>query len=322
MKTLSLLLTVVSLMLAPAVQAKTQNGRFNSQLVSAYEISNKTPKAKVARFQREQGLRIDGIVGPETRACVNAVTSKEKPRRAIFVRAPQRSKSQQVAVRKSGTRVGNNIHPTALQEVGRRENASQGPFKRVAELLKKINFRPRPTIYWTPTATGKGNAIMRSPSGQVLAQVSWQNKKEAEIEGNIQFSNGTLNFQKYKYFGRGKKRFRDSTWAFSPHPRGKYTSRLKPFRSIAIDPRRVTPGSDIWIKELVGIPLPGEKKPHDGWCEADNIGSGIKGDRIDIYCGPKTYRHYLAQFGIKHLGRLSAIVIRPPKFQQVAGVRR
>ena len=57
-----------------------------------------------------------------------------------------------------------------------------------------------------------------------------------------------------------------------------------PLRTLAVDPQIVPRGSVVFIKETVGLPLPGGGV-HDGLWYASDVGGAIKGDRIDLYTG-------------------------------------
>lgn len=67
--------------------------------------------------------------------------------------------------------------------------------------------------------------------------------------------------------------------------------RVVPMRTLAVDPKVVPKGSVVFIKETVGLPLPGGGV-HDGLWYASDIGGAIKGDRIDLYtgAGPRSAR--------------------------------
>jgi len=56
---------------------------------------------------------------------------------------------------------------------------------------------------------------------------------------------------------------------------------------VAVDPAIVSRRSIIFIKETVGMPLPGGGV-HDGYWYASDIGGGIKGNRIDLFTGAGT----------------------------------
>ena len=56
-------------------------------------------------------------------------------------------------------------------------------------------------------------------------------------------------------------------------------------RTVAVDPAIVARRSIIFIKETVGLPLPGGGV-HDGYWYASDVGGAIKGQRIDLFTGP------------------------------------
>jgi len=56
-------------------------------------------------------------------------------------------------------------------------------------------------------------------------------------------------------------------------------------RTVAVDPAIVSRRSIIFIKETVGMPLPGGGV-HDGYWYASDVGGAIKGQRIDLFTGP------------------------------------
>lgn len=60
--------------------------------------------------------------------------------------------------------------------------------------------------------------------------------------------------------------------------------RVAPMRTVAVDPAIVSRHSIIFIKETVGMPLPGGGV-HDGYWYASDIGGAIKGARIDLFTG-------------------------------------
>lgn len=60
-----------------------------------------------------------------------------------------------------------------------------------------------------------------------------------------------------------------------------------PFRSIAVDPKRLQLGRWYYAPELDGVtlPAPNAGERHDGCLRADDKGSGVKGDAIDLFVG-------------------------------------
>ena len=77
--------------------------------------------------------------------------------------------------------------------------------------------------------------------------------------------------------------------AREPHGLGATTAyRLVPFRSIAVDPRKIALGSALYIPTLRGVEIrlsDGERANHDGYVLAVDIGSEILGDHIDFFTG-------------------------------------
>lgn len=57
-----------------------------------------------------------------------------------------------------------------------------------------------------------------------------------------------------------------------------------PLRTVAIDPRVVPKRTKLFIKETVGMKLPGGGR-HDGIWYASDTGGGIKGSKIDLFTG-------------------------------------
>jgi 3D (Asp-Asp-Asp) domain-containing protein len=60
--------------------------------------------------------------------------------------------------------------------------------------------------------------------------------------------------------------------------------RVAPMRTVAVDPAIVSRHSIIFIKETVGMRLPGGGV-HDGFWYASDVGGAIKGARIDLFTG-------------------------------------
>jgi 3D (Asp-Asp-Asp) domain-containing protein len=61
--------------------------------------------------------------------------------------------------------------------------------------------------------------------------------------------------------------------------------KVSPMRTVAIDRALITRGAILFIKETVGMLLPGGGR-HDGYWYASDTGGAIKGDRIDLFTGP------------------------------------
>jgi 3D (Asp-Asp-Asp) domain-containing protein len=55
-------------------------------------------------------------------------------------------------------------------------------------------------------------------------------------------------------------------------------------RTVAVDRRVIAPRSVLFIKETVGLKMP-DGTTHDGYWYASDVGSAIKGKRIDLFTG-------------------------------------
>ena len=60
--------------------------------------------------------------------------------------------------------------------------------------------------------------------------------------------------------------------------------RVIPMRTIAVDKAVIPRRTVVFIKETVGLKMP-DGRDHDGYWYATDIGSAIKGKRIDLYTG-------------------------------------
>jgi 3D (Asp-Asp-Asp) domain-containing protein len=84
--------------------------------------------------------------------------------------------------------------------------------------------------------------------------------------------------------------------------------RVSPMRTLAVDPTRIPRRTIVFIKETVGMKLPGGGV-HDGRWYASDVGGAIKGNRVDLFTGQG--RASMAQFLRKglSLGTVSAVKV-------------
>jgi len=60
--------------------------------------------------------------------------------------------------------------------------------------------------------------------------------------------------------------------------------KLIPYRTVAVDGKRIKLGAVLYLPALVGVRLP-SGEVHDGFVFAHDIGQGITGNRIDVFVG-------------------------------------
>ena len=81
-------------------------------------------------------------------------------------------------------------------------------------------------------------------------------------------------------------------------------------RTVAVDRKLIAPHSVLFIKETVGLKMP-DGSTHDGYWYASDVGSAIKGKRIDLFTGanPKSMSP------LKGLNLASLTAIKVGEFQ-------
>lgn len=150
------------------------------------------------------------------------------------------------------------------------------------------------------------DAKLRKMDDTVIAEVSHQFKAALAIEGTGRLIDGRI----VNYGGVKDHETRyvltRANWGF-----GVGTCELKPFRTIAVDPRTIPLGAVVRIEETVGMVLP-DGTVHDGLWRAEDIGGAIKGQRIDLFVGDGDRGDILTRHGIDNLQPLSVTVVTPP----------
>ena len=67
---------------------------------------------------------------------------------------------------------------------------------------------------------------------------------------------------------------------------------LTPFRSIAVDTKKIDIGETLYVAQLDGVrmeaPHINQSFVHDGCLLADDVGHGVKGKQIDIFVASKS----------------------------------
>jgi 3D (Asp-Asp-Asp) domain-containing protein len=150
------------------------------------------------------------------------------------------------------------------------------------------------------------DAVVRDMKDNVIAKVSSDFKKAADVEGTARLIDGRL----INFAGSKKREVR---WIVTtaPYGLGVRHCELTPYRVVAIDPKVIPLGSLIKIRETVGMKLP-DGSIHDGYWYAYDIGGAILKDRIDLFVGDGDRGDVLRAHKIKHLMPLSVEIVSPP----------
>lgn len=149
--------------------------------------------------------------------------------------------------------------------------------------------------------------FLLSMEDQVLAQVSSAYKHALSIEGTGRLVNEKI----ITFAGRKEGEIR-YFFSRSEYGLGVGGCALKPFHTIAVDPTKIPLGAVVQIQETVGMLLPDGSR-HDGLWRAEDIGSAIQGDHIDLFVGNGDQGEVLRRAGILNLQPLTVKMIEAPK---------
>jgi 3D (Asp-Asp-Asp) domain-containing protein len=141
-----------------------------------------------------------------------------------------------------------------------------------------------PTFYRildeTQWPTGERTEALFTREGQPIARVTLEFRRQLDIEGSARLRDGRiLNIEE-----RVGGHMRYLLVRGAPFGVGAPGYRLVPYRTVAVDPRRIKLGTVLYIPSLVGIPLP-TGEIHDGFTFAQDTGRGITGSRLDVFVG-------------------------------------
>jgi len=141
-----------------------------------------------------------------------------------------------------------------------------------------------PTFYRildeTTWPAGERTEELFTREGQLIARVTPAFKRQLDIEGSARLRDGRVPNIEEPVGGH----MRYLIVRGAPFGVGAPGYRLVPYRTVAVDPRRIRLGTVLYIPSLVGITLP-TGGVHDGFCFAHDTGHGIIGSRIDIFVG-------------------------------------
>jgi len=143
---------------------------------------------------------------------------------------------------------------------------------------------------------------------EVIAMVALGFFKDLRIEGSGIIMDGrVVNF--------GGRKDGTTRWRFTRSVYGDGVGQcpLVPFHTIAVDPREIPLGTRVFIDETAGLKLP-DGTLHDGNWIAEDVGSAIQQDRIDLYTGEgREGGNLLVKQGITNLRALTVRFVEAPR---------
>lgn len=148
--------------------------------------------------------------------------------------------------------------------------------------------------------------VIRDLEGNVLARVSTAFKRAVSVEGSGKLRDGRM-------INYADKVGDEVRFFVTPNPwgTGAGTCALEPFRTVAVDPKRIPLGALVRIDETAGMVLP-DGSIHDGLWRVEDIGEVIRGDRIDLFVGEKAHGPVLDRHQIYYLRVLTVRLVAPP----------
>ncbi len=136
------------------------------------------------------------------------------------------------------------------------------------------------TFYWLveeDNYQGKKTNPLYTPDGKLVGRFTSQFIKDFHVESCAMLSDGRI----ISYL----KGSNHCQLVDLPIGANGYT--LTELRSVAVDPTVIPIGSALFIEDAADVPI-ADSQVHDGIFYAQDVGSAIKGNRIDVYLGPKS----------------------------------
>ena len=151
----------------------------------------------------------------------------------------------------------------------------------------------KPTFYWIAFEedfSGPKDTPIYDTSGKLIGYFPKAFVKSLRLEGTGKLRDG-----------RVLTYVRNDRYAFvknAPYGVGHRNNPLKPFRSLAVDTHIIPAGSVLFIPRARGVRLP-DGSVHDGIFYAHDVGSAIRGKRLDIFVAHKEWRRFFEKAGIR-----------------------
>lgn len=149
-------------------------------------------------------------------------------------------------------------------------------------------------------------ASVLAMDGTVLAKVTPRFMKDLAMEGSAKLRDGRVLNWAGRINNESRYHFTKLAWG-----RGTGACALAPFRTIAADPAQIPSGAVVRIAETVGMKLPDGTRS-DGLWRAEDTGSAILHDRIDLFIGRKSDAAFLTAAGIANMAALRISLVAHP----------
>lgn len=136
------------------------------------------------------------------------------------------------------------------------------------------------TFYWLveeDAYSGRKTSPLYGTDGKLVGRFTPQFVRDFRTESCAQLGDGTI----ISYMKRANR------CQVVDEPIGVNGFTLKELKSVAVDPSVIPVGSRLYIPEAEGVTF-SDSSCHNGVFYAHDIGGAIKGNRIDIYLGPKS----------------------------------
>lgn len=129
-------------------------------------------------------------------------------------------------------------------------------------------------------AKGTPSEPLLSREGRVIARVSPAFKAKLDEEGSARLRDGRVVNLDEPVDGRP----RYLVVRNAPFGIGAPGYKLIPYRTVAVDPKRIELGTVLYVPALAGIKLP-TGEIHDGFCFAHDTSTSVAENEIDIFIG-------------------------------------
>ncbi len=177
----------------------------------------------------------------------------------------------------------------------------------------------KPTFYWIIYEGDfpSGDHIKKAPvfdvEGKILGFFSRKFVDRLWLEGSGKLKDGRV----LNYVKRGRFKVINN----APYGFGYANKPLRPFRSVAVDPKVIPLGSTLYIPAAKGAKLP-DGTIHDGIFYAEDTGGAIKGHRIDLFTGFFKGRKVFENHGILSYKPLKVYLLKKKPASSGRGIIR